>query len=171
MYLCVIVRAQDAKVLAVENIVQASKGGGGGWKNAAENQSLAVGDRIRTRQRSRATMKLTDLYIADEQQKAAIDGLASTIYAFAEEGRYVPRMLDRLEALCQNVEGSTPALLAFYNTFLPKIPQMRGSSPSKYCITMFERGIAKFKQQGQAQIAFAYEAQLAKIKAGQGQKK
>jgi hypothetical protein len=114
-----------------------------------------------------ARLKLTDLYIADEQQKAAIDGLASTIDAFADEGRYVPRMLDRLETLCQNVEGSTPALLAFYNTFLPKIPQMRGNRPSVYCIKMFERGIVKFKEHSQPQLAFAYEAQLARIKARQ----
>jgi len=55
-------RAQDAKVLAVENIVQAAKGKSGSWKTAVKDQSLAVGDRIRTRQRSRATMRLTDLY-------------------------------------------------------------------------------------------------------------
>lgn len=117
-----------------------------------------------------ARLKLTDLYLDNEQPGAAIDGLASTISAFVDEGRYVPRMLDRLEVLCQNVEGTTPALLAFYNSFLPRIPQMRGNSPSKYCIKMFERGIAKFKQHGQLQAALTYQAQLAKIRAGQGQK-
>jgi len=118
-----------------------------------------------------ARLKLTDLYVENEQPAVAIDGLASTIYAFVDEGRYVPRMLDRLEALCQNVDGTTPALLAFYNSFLPRIPQMRGNRPSSYCIKMFERGISKFKEYGQPQVALAYEAQLAKIKAGQGQKK
>ena len=53
--------AQDAKVLSFENIAQASQGGGG-WKPAVKDLSLAVGDRFRTRQRSRATVKLTDLY-------------------------------------------------------------------------------------------------------------
>lgn len=57
----VIAPAQDAKVLDVENIVQASKGKSG-WKSATKDQSLAVGDRFRTRQRSRATLRLTDLY-------------------------------------------------------------------------------------------------------------
>ena len=55
-----IASAQDARVLTVENIVQSSTGGG--WKPAGTGQSLTVGDRIRTRQRSRATLKLTDLY-------------------------------------------------------------------------------------------------------------
>ena len=53
--------AQDAKVLSFEHIAQASQGGGG-WKPAVKDLSLAVGDRFRTRQRSRATLKLTDLY-------------------------------------------------------------------------------------------------------------
>ena len=53
--------AQDARVLSFENIAQASQGGAG-WQPAVKDLSLAVGDRFRTRQRSRATLKLTDLY-------------------------------------------------------------------------------------------------------------
>lgn len=52
---------QDAKVLSVENIAQAAKAGGA-WKAAEKDLALVVGDRFRTRQRSRATLKLTDLY-------------------------------------------------------------------------------------------------------------
>jgi tetratricopeptide (TPR) repeat protein len=54
--------AQDATVLEIENIVQAAAGSKGGWTQAVQQQSLAVGDRIRTRQRSRATVALTGLY-------------------------------------------------------------------------------------------------------------
>jgi hypothetical protein len=55
-------RCQNATVLETENIVQTSIGGKGGWAAATSNQNLAIGDRIRTRQRSRATLRLTDLY-------------------------------------------------------------------------------------------------------------
>jgi tetratricopeptide (TPR) repeat protein len=55
-------RAADATVLEVENIVQAAPGGTGNWAKAVPKQTLAVGDRIRTRQRSRATLGLTGLY-------------------------------------------------------------------------------------------------------------
>lgn len=55
-------RSQNATVLETENIVQTSIGGKGGWAAATSNQNLAIGDRIRTRQRSRATLRLTDLY-------------------------------------------------------------------------------------------------------------
>ncbi|WP_035615971.1 tetratricopeptide repeat protein [Haloferula sp. BvORR071] len=65
--------AQDAKVLEIENIVQASKGGQGDWAAAAKEQSLAIGDRIRTRQRSRATLRLTDLYTMRLEQFTTVE--------------------------------------------------------------------------------------------------
>lgn len=112
-----------------------------------------------------ARMSLTDLLVDEGEQLAAINGLALTIYAFADDGRFVPKMLDRLEAICEDVEGSTPALLAFYNTFLPKIPQKRGSRPSQHCIKMFERGIRIFKEHNQPQAAVPYQNTLVLLKA------
>jgi hypothetical protein len=117
-----------------------------------------------------ARLRLTDLLVEDGQELAAVEGLAATIYAFVDEGRYVPRMLDRLEQICQNMEGATPHLLRFYHTFLPRIPQMRGDRPSPYCMQMFERGIALFKQHGEMEAAQAYETQLAQIRAGRGRR-
>lgn len=55
-------RAADATVLTVEGEVQTAAGGGSNWTKAVQQQSLAVGDRIRTRQRGRATVALTGLY-------------------------------------------------------------------------------------------------------------
>ena len=64
---------QNAQVLEIENIVQASKGAQGAWTAAAKDQSLAVGDRVRTRQRSRATLKLTDLYTMRLEQFTTVE--------------------------------------------------------------------------------------------------
>jgi tetratricopeptide (TPR) repeat protein len=96
------VRAQDAKVLAVENIAEAAKGGGSAWAVAVKDQSLAVGDRFRTRQRSRATLRLTDLYtmrleqfttiqltkamVSGEKPKLDISGGAAFIFSREEYG-------------------------------------------------------------------------------------
>jgi tetratricopeptide (TPR) repeat protein len=55
-------RGEDAKILEIEHTVQAAPQGKAAWTKAAVNQTLAVGDRIRTRQRSRATVALTGLY-------------------------------------------------------------------------------------------------------------
>lgn len=94
--------AQDAKVLAVENIVQAAKGGGSAWAAAAKDDSLAVGDRFRTRQRSRATLRLTDLYtmrleqfttiqltkglLSGDKSKLDVSGGAAFIFSREESG-------------------------------------------------------------------------------------
>jgi tetratricopeptide (TPR) repeat protein len=64
---------KDATVLEVQNIVQATKGAQGAWTAAAKDQSLAIGDRIRTRQRSRATLRLTDLYTMRMEQFTTIE--------------------------------------------------------------------------------------------------
>ena len=117
-----------------------------------------------------ARLRLTDLLVEDGRDLAAVDGLAATIYAFVEEGRYVPRMLDRIEQICQGRDGAAPHLLRFYHSFLPRIPQMRGARPSRYCIEMFERAIALFRQHGEEAAAQAYEAQLVQIRAGQGRR-
>lgn len=119
---------------------------------------------------SQARLRLTDLLIEDGRQLEAVDGLAITVYAFADEGRYVPTMLDRIEAICQELDGATPHLLRFYHSFLPKIPQMRGDRPSKYCMQMFERGIALFRQHGDLTAAQGYAMQLAEIEAGRGRR-
>jgi hypothetical protein len=117
-----------------------------------------------------ARLRLTDLLAEDGRQLEAVEGLAATIYVFADEGRYVPRMLDRIEEICGNVEGATPHLLRFYTSFLPKIPQMRGDRPSKYCIEMYQRGIARFREHGEMAAAQLFEAQLAQIEAGRGRR-
>ncbi len=117
-----------------------------------------------------ARLRLTDLLAEDGREIEAVEGLAATIFVFADEGRYVPRMLDRIEKICQDVEGTTPRLLQFYAAFLPRIPQMRGTRPSKYCMEMFQRGIDRFKEHGQLGAAQAFEAQLKQIEAGRGRR-
>ncbi len=117
-----------------------------------------------------ARLKLADLLVENSEATAAIQGLAFTITKFPEEGRYVPRMLDKLETICAEVDGAEEQLVSFYHSFLPKIPRKRGSRPSKYCIQMFERAVKKFQEAGQAQVAQMYAAQLELIRAGNGGK-
>ena len=114
-----------------------------------------------------ARLKYTEYLEADKRYKEAIEGLAVTVMRFPEEGRYVPRMLDRLDQICEQVEGSDQQLLAFYQGFLPKIPRMRGDRPSPYCIEMLERAIALFRDKGDPQWVESCQIELARIKASQ----
>ena len=117
-----------------------------------------------------AKLKYVEYLVADDRKKEAIQTLAVSIQRVPSEGRYVPRMLDRMEALCKEAETSQNDLVRFYQEFLPKIPQMRDDRPSPYCIEMFERGVQRFQEAGQEQLAKACEAQLALIKAGRGKR-
>ena len=45
---------------------------------------------------------------------------------------------------------------------------VRGDRPSEYCMRMYQRGITRFREAGQEQLAEATMAQLTKIQAGQG---
>lgn len=115
-----------------------------------------------------AVLRLADYLVELERGAEAAQTLAVMIKHFPGEGRYVPRMLDRLEAVCASYEDAGPLLLAFYRDFLPLIPQMRGDRPSPYCISMFERGVQRFQQAGQAELAQLFSIQLERIRAGQG---
>lgn len=67
------IAAQEAVIVEVENIVQSSQAGAGVWERARTNQALSVRDRVRTRQRSRATVRLTDLYTMRLEQFTTIE--------------------------------------------------------------------------------------------------
>jgi tetratricopeptide (TPR) repeat protein len=54
--------SQSAELLSKENIVDAASGGGG-WKPASVGQSLAVGDKVKTGEDSRAAVRMTDLSV------------------------------------------------------------------------------------------------------------
>lgn len=114
-----------------------------------------------------ARLKLSDYLLEDGRAKDVIDGLAFTIKKFPDEGRYVPKLLDKLESVCEGVKGADQQLLRFYQEFIPLIPQKRGNDPSPYCMRMLERAIAKFTAAGQAQQAQGFAVQLAALRAAE----
>lgn len=107
---------------------------------------------------------LSDLLVQNERQVEAIQALAAAIKKYANQGNYVPKMLDHLEKLCETPEHKA-ALIGFYGEFLPLVPTKRGDESSKYCMRMYERGIAKFQEAGQTQLAQVYQAKLAELRA------
>ena len=115
---------------------------------------------------SDARMKQIDYLLKDIRKKEAINGLAGTILAFAAEGRFVVKMLDRLESLASELPGSEQDLITFYTQFLPKIPRKRGSRSSDYCIKMYERGIDRFQKLGRNDLAAGLQIELNKLKNG-----
>jgi len=113
-----------------------------------------------------ARLKMSDYLVKNNQSQAAIEGLAITINKFPGEGRYVPRMLDRLEEICKTVEGTDPQLIAFYQRFLPTIPTHRGSDPSDYCLATLRRGVNFFKSHGRDDLATQFQQRIKRIEDG-----
>ena len=117
-----------------------------------------------------ARLKFAEYLVADKRLDEAIQCLATAILLFPEEGNFVPKMLDKLEGLCQRQARSQEHLVGFYQQFLPKIPQHRDSRPSRYCVQMYQRGIQRFQEAGMPQLAQTYQAQLALLQAQRGEK-
>lgn len=113
-----------------------------------------------------AVLSLSQRLMDSGESLAAINGLASSIKKFPEEGRYVPQMLDRMEKICGTDAKANEQLLNFYGEFLPLIPQKRGNRPSEYCIKMYKRGITKFSEAGRLDFAQRLQLELAKIQNG-----
>lgn len=111
-----------------------------------------------------ARLKLTDYLLEQKKLPVAMEGLAATIKAFPDEGRYVPRLLDRLESLVGSDKLLLEKLVIFYAEFLPLVPPRRGRTPSKYCIKMYERGIQFFTANGITRLAGEYQQKLAALK-------
>jgi len=113
-----------------------------------------------------ARLRLTDHLVNDGQQAEAVEGLAATIVAFPDEGRYVPRMLDRIDKICESDEALNSQLVEFYAKFLPLVPKYRKSTPSKYCVATFERAIKLFEESGDQEMTAVAKKELADIKSG-----
>ncbi|MEP3478762.1 MAG: putative Ig domain-containing protein [Fuerstiella sp.] len=111
-------------------------------------------------------LKLSQVLEQEQRSSEAIQALAVTIQEYADEGQYVPKMLDRLENLVGSVEQADQKLAEFYANFLPKIPRTRGGSPSKYCIQMYERAVPIFTKAGQQQLAQNYQTGANQMKKG-----
>lgn len=113
----------------------------------------------------RAVLKYADVLAAEDKGRQAIAALASTIMAFPDEGRFVPKMLDAIESLCPKVAGSEKQLVVLYQALLPKIPQRRGKTPQPYCIAMYKRGITLFEKSGHPELAASWRLALTKLQA------
>jgi hypothetical protein len=118
-----------------------------------------------------ARLKYADYLIAEARHKEAVEGLALTIKRFPDEGRYVPKMLDKLEKACRSVDDSAGHLVRFYQQFLPLVPPLRDDRVSPYCVEIYHRAIQVFQQNGRKDLAALCEARLAQIQAAGRQSK
>jgi hypothetical protein len=113
-----------------------------------------------------ARLTLAGYQLEGKKHKEAATGLAATVEKFPAEGRYVPKLMDKLDEACKQFKGGSDLLAGFYLRLLPKVPTKRGDEPSKYCIALYEKAIAFFKEQKKPKEAEALANALARIRLG-----
>jgi hypothetical protein len=114
-----------------------------------------------------ARLKLVD-YQTDSKEEAdrrkAFNGLAQTVRKFPDEGRYVPRMVTRMQEVAKLIRGGENLMAKFYLEILPKVPARRGDEVSAYCVKLHEQAIEYLKDVKKTKEAATVEQSLARVK-------
>jgi hypothetical protein len=113
-----------------------------------------------------ARLKLVEYQVDAKDYKKAFDGLANTVRKFPAEGRYVPRMMDKLQEVAKGFKAGPDLLTKFYLEILPRVPARRGDEVSKYAVAMHEQAVAFLKEHNKPKDAAAVEQSLAQVRGG-----
>jgi hypothetical protein len=116
-----------------------------------------------------ARMKLVEYQTEAKDYKKAFDGLAFTVRKFPEEGRYVPKMITRMQDVAKDIKGGNDMMAKFYLEILPNVPPRRGNEVSSYCVKLHEQAIAYLKDNNHAKDAALIEQNLTRVKSGKTQ--
>lgn len=114
-----------------------------------------------------ARLKLVD-YQTDTKdevdRRKAFNGLAQTVRKFPDEGRYVPRMVTRMQEVAKEIKGGENLMAKFYLDILPKVPARRGDEVSEYCVKLHEQAIEYLKDAKKPKELATVEQSLARVK-------
>jgi hypothetical protein len=111
-----------------------------------------------------ARLKLVEYQTDAKEPKKAFDGLAFTVLKFPAEGRYVPKMVSKMQDVAQDIKGGPDLMTKFWLDLLPKVPPRRGDAVSDYCVKLHEQALAYLKDNNRAKEAALVEQNLAKVK-------
>lgn len=109
-------------------------------------------------------LKWAEYLVDAKDYKKAAEGLAQTISKFPSEGRYVPKVLDKLADVCGQYKDGTKKLAKFYLDFLPLVPTKRGDEVAEYGVKVYEQAADFFKANKMDKEAAAVDAVLKTLK-------
>lgn len=113
-----------------------------------------------------ARLRLVDYQADAKEYRKAFDGLAFTVRKFPDEGRYVPKMVARMQAVAKEVKGGEALMAKFWLEVLPKVPPRRGDEVSEYCVKLHQQAAAYLKENNRPKEAALVEQNLARVKGG-----
>lgn len=114
-------------------------------------------------------LKLVEYLIDAKDNKPAFDGLAFTVRKFPDEGRYIPKMVTRMQEVAKDIKGGDALMTKFYLELLPKVPPRRGDMVSEYCVRLHEQAVAYLKDTNHPKELAVVEQSLARVKSGKAQ--
>jgi hypothetical protein len=113
-----------------------------------------------------ARLKLVEYQTDAKDHKKAFDGLANTVRKFPDEGRYVPKLVTRMQEVSKDVKGGDGLMAKFYLEILPRVPPRRGDEVSEYCVKLHKQAIAYLKEHNKPKETAAVEQSLARVGGG-----
>lgn len=113
-----------------------------------------------------ARLKLVDYQTDAKDVSKAFNGLANTVRKFPDEGRYVPRMIARMQEVAKDLKNGDAQMAKFYLEILPRVPPRRGAEVSTYCVKLHEQAVAYLRENKRPKEADLVEQRLAMVKGG-----
>jgi hypothetical protein len=88
-----------------------------------------------------ARLKIAELWAEQEQWQTAGQGLIQTIRKFPTEGRYVPKMTEKLQDISKHYKGGTDALAKLYIELVPAMFLYYQDDKNLHCNWMHEQAM------------------------------
>ena len=90
-----------------------------------------------------ARLQITDALIAQKKWQTAADGLTTTITRFPTEGRYVPKMTEKMQEVCGQFKGGNEKLAKLYVELVPKLITYYGKDDlAKFQTELYKQALA-----------------------------
>ena len=118
-----------------------------------------------------ARLKLTELLVEQSKNATALTGLAGSVRKFPTEGRYVPKILKKMEDLAPNVKDGPVQVAQLYVDLIPGMIIYYRNDTNIYYKRMSEQAKAFFEQNNLAQATKTLDARITQAKASLKTKK
>jgi hypothetical protein len=104
-----------------------------------------------------ARLRWADLLAEGKHWGPAAIGLSTAIKKFPNEGRYVPRMLDKLKEVCKQFPAGKDYLGKTYLELMRKVDPKRGNEVTKYFVQLSGDALAYFQTEKKTKEAAEVE--------------
>jgi hypothetical protein len=107
-----------------------------------------------------ARLKLTDLLIEQSKQSTAFAALTTIVKKYPSEGRYVPKMMKKLETVAASVKGGPAQVAGLYADLIPNMIVYYRSDTTTYAKKMTEQARAFMQEHNLTQASATLENRI-----------